>query len=165
MNKLQRWFLVAGLILLAIGFAFCCLEYRVVRSDSAEAVALIILSRVSDSDREAVKAQLEDSPEGRATIPLIDLGESYEEEVDLSSIDREAARQPSGKLPTADELWNTAHRPLKQVTLFKGIYARPGMTNLEATLGGMLAPILLLLSAGYFALGLKVAGRTRTEAS
>ena len=75
MNSSQRWFLVTSLILLAVGVALYCLNYRVVDADSSEGRVLAILLNSPKPERESLKAELENSPERRAVIPLVSFGE------------------------------------------------------------------------------------------
>ena len=140
MNSSQRWFLVTSLILLAVGVALYCLNYRVVDADSSEGRVLAILLNSPKPERESLKAELENSPERRAVIPLVSFGESQP---------RPPWEETHGRVPTDSELSSF----LESKSTFSGIYPRTGLSPLEATIGGVLVPILLLISASYLALG------------
>lgn len=138
MNAPQRWFLVASFILVAASLALYCTEYRVIDPYSREWPIRVLLESTDETDRETLRARLESDPATRAAIPLISLAQPRPEP------------RPTNRPLTEDEaLKEFSPRP------FGGIYARTGLTRSQAMVGGILAPILLLVGAGYLALGVR----------
>lgn len=146
-NNLQRWFLVATSIVLAVASALYCLDYRVVDANTVEGHAAILLSNVPEAQRESMKAGFENDPETSTAVPLIDFGEEGG-----SVLTWHAPRDASGRA-SADDLWKEAHS-FKAVPRFSGIYARAGLSRQEAMIGGFVVPALLFAFACFLALGM-----------
>jgi hypothetical protein len=167
MSTSQRWFLVSSLFLLAVGLALYCLDYRVVSADSFEGRLLVTLSNTPEAQREHLKAEFENSSETRGAIPLISFGESRPKAVSSSRL----VKDTSKRVPTIDEILGPRPNqvpttedvlgPRPVAPTFSGIYARAGLDPVEAVIGGILAPALLLIVAGYLALGARTNAPTK----
>lgn len=137
-NNSQRTFLIGACILLAIGLVLFCFDYRVVPDDTLEGSLLIQIAQTPGPQRELFEQKLESDAQFRGLIPVIDFGA-----VKLTTPD-----WPQGYLPTEKEFFD-AFTPRH-----RALFPRLGLTRLDAEIGGVLAPLLLAIAAGYLMLGI-----------
>ena len=145
MNVAQRAFLSGSFVVLAIGSALYCLDYRVVEVGSPEHNLQTMLANAPEPQREYLKSFTENNPEYRNLLPLLDLGELHPRGTASHGTDRRGEA-----LSNVDELLAEAEQ---SAPTYGGIYARSNLTPLAAMMGGILVPTLLLIMAGYLALG------------